>query len=199
MILWEYLWSIYNFSTLIFKIIFVFWKLHTCVWLIFNPCPSQKCSQLTETGPKNKRVGFWLVFTVLIGYTTHSRPITGCNTKRLLKVDKHPRDPLILFDLQVNLFMKHLCLNINQIGRAWCQTIGYWGQEMRILHLFQEILSEKSKVLFIKSRITSGNSWQLPIQPVFGGNLVNRWEIQKFYKRCEQKESSTAQNIVTYI
>ena len=41
--------------------------------------------------------------------------------------------------------------NINQIWRAWCQTIGKWGQESQFLCQFQEIFIEKSKVVLKKS------------------------------------------------
>ena len=59
--------------------------------------------------------------------------------------------PLILFDLQANLLMNYLDFNINQIWRAWCQTIGKWGRESQFLCQFQEIFIEKSKLVLNKS------------------------------------------------
>ena len=78
-----------------------------------------------------------------------------------------------------------LCFNVNQIGSAWCQTIGNWGQKTRISSYFKEILIKTSKVFLTKSVINRRISWQLPYRPVFGGNLVTCPEIQKFFKRCE--------------
>ena len=137
---------------------FIFWKLNKLVLTYFRSIYEPAILSAD-----------WNVKRHLIGCILSSRPIIGFNTKICLKIDAHSRDPLISFDLQVNLFMNHLCLNINQIGRAWCQTIGNWGQETQISHYFKETLSEKPEVFFIKIGITSGNSWQLPVGLLLAG------------------------------
>ena len=55
--------------------------------------------------------------------------------------------PRISFDLKAKGYMNHLDININKIGRSWCQTIGNSGQKTQISHPFQEIFIAKLKLI----------------------------------------------------
>ena len=52
---------------------------------------------------------------LFIGCTPISQPIRSSDTKRIQKIDAHPRQTLISFNLQVNLFMKHLAPTITKL------------------------------------------------------------------------------------
>ena len=65
------------------------------------------------------------------------------------------------FDFQVYNLHEPSGLQHNQIGHAWCQSIGYWGQRTQIWHLFQEIVMKNYKSIFTNQEII--NSWHFVV------------------------------------
>ena len=96
-------------------------------------------SQRTEQYKQSKCLTNLYETTILIGCEICT-PIFSTNRKLHYKVtfesQSHPREPLMCFDLEVSKPHELSDFNIDQIGCAWCQTIGNWGRETRISHPF---------------------------------------------------------------
>ena len=106
--------------------------------------------------------------TILIGCEMCTS-IISTNKRLHYKVtsenQSHPREPLMCFDLEVSKPHELSDFNIDQIGCAWCQSIGNWGQKTQILHRFwdshwsKQIIFEqkvKSTAVKVKSTAVSG-------------------------------------------
>ena len=63
------------------------------------------------------------VMMLFIGCTPISQPIRSSDTKRLQKIDAHPRHSIFIQPPSKPLY-EAFGSNYNQIGRPWCQTIG---------------------------------------------------------------------------
>ena len=95
--------------------------------------PKHQVKSLSSQSTGCMKHCFWLVVYRFLDQSAASLQSILKNWRAILC---QPRRPLNSFDLQVNNLHEPSEFNINQIGRAWCQSIGKWGQEAQFSCLF---------------------------------------------------------------